>query len=260
MTTLSKPEANARLLAGRQAAGPDGFTNYFGTLHGSEPLVDASTPGCTLLLAPERDFHHVLFAAASPAGLAGALAGLPASGRFALNCLTKSGLAEYAVVLRDAGFALRETYHRMAGPLPRFPAVRTPTTFATADDLPWFRDNMPVLFNPMLDHLPGEADLAALVADNRLVVHREGGRIAGFFSFDVAGARAHLHYWWTAREAGPSVGLDVLIRGYHEIARRGVRLVHAWVNVVNERVIAVHRRFGLKPDGLLDFIHGREPS
>ena len=254
---LTKTEAMSLLLGKRLAAAILPLTNYFGKWSGVGPFETIEGRASVVVIDPERDFGHVLLASSDPADLADCLKKLP-PGRYVLDYLSKNPSKEWQEALLHGGFRLRETYQRLAGPMPKFPAVRTPTDFATEADFAWFSKRMPELFDPSLDHLPSESELRSTLLDRRLIVNRHEDRIVGFFLFDVQGVRAHLHYWWSDKLAGPSVGLDVLIRGYHEIALRGVKFVHVWVNLVNERVLAVHKRFGLKPDGLWNFIYGRE--
>jgi hypothetical protein len=113
------------------------------------------------------------------------------------------------------------------------------------------------VFDRYLDHLPSVEQIREMLLDRRVLVNRINGVIAGFFIFQVRGQRAHLNHWYNPPETGPNAGLELLIRAYHEMAKRGVKFVHAWVNVTNHRVIRVHHHFGLVPDGLWNYIYFR---
>ena len=240
----------------RRNAGGSVLTNYFGNLHAAEPFPSLVSEDALMFLDADRDFHHVLFAAASPAALEKLLNACP-PGVYALDYLTKSFGKEWEESCLVNGFTRRASYQRIACAFPKFPPVRGKTLFAREDEAECFHQDLPEVFDRYLDHLASLEQIRDMICDRRVLVNRINGKIAGFFIFQIHGQRAHLNHWYNPREAGPNAGLELLIRAYHEMSRRSVKFVHAWVNVLNHRVIRIHRHFGLVPDGLWNYIYFR---
>jgi len=240
----------------RRHAGTSMLTNYFGNLHGAGPFPSLITKDAVLFLDADRDFRHVLFAAASPTALDQLLQSCP-PGIYALDYLTKSFGQDWEEAFLRNRFIRQATYQRIACAFPKFPPVRGETEFAREDEVEILFQRLPEIFDRYLDHLASLEQIREMLRDRRVLVNRINGAIAGFFIFQVQGQRAHLNHWYNPRETGPNAGLELLIRAYHEMGQRGVKFVHAWVNVTNHRVIRIHRHFGLLPDGLWNYIYFR---
>ena len=255
-----QPEDLTTVLEGisqvRRHAGASVLTNYFGKLHSTGPFPSILTEDAVLFLDADRDFQHVLFAAASPTALGRLLQSCPC-GIYSLDYVTKSFSQEWEDAFQRNRFTRRATYQRIASALPKFPSVKGSTEFAREDEAENLYQRLPAVFDRYMDHLASLEEMREMIRDHRVLVNRMNGTIAGLFIFQIHGQRAHLNHWWNSMEVGPHAGLELLIRAYNEMALRGVKLVHAWVNETNHRVIRIHRHFGLVPDGLWNYVYFR---
>jgi hypothetical protein len=242
----------------RRHASASMLTNWFGNLHSAGPFPALITEDTLLFLDADRDFRHVLFASTSPAALDRLLQCCPHGGIYALDYLTKALGHEWEEVFLRNGFIRRANYQRIASVFPKFPPVRGETLFAREDEAEYVYQLLPQVFDRYLDHLPSIEQVREMIRDRRVLVNRMDRDISGLFIFQIHGQRAHLNYWWSHPAASPNAGLELLIRAYHEMGLRAIRAVHAWVNVINDRVIRIHRHFGLNPDGLCNYIYTRE--
>ena len=240
----------------RKQGAPSLLTNYFGKLHSPDPFPACVTRDAVLFLDADRDFQHLLFTAASPAALDSALKNCP-PGIYASDYITRSFDQEWEDAFLRNGFTRRATYQRIASTLPKIPAVKSETEFAREDEAEALFKLLPEVFDRYLDHLASLEEIREMLRDRRVIVNRIHGEIAGFFVIQIQGQRAHLNHWYNPPETGPNAGLELLIRAYHEMAARGVKFVHGWVNVTNQRVFRIHRLFGLVPDGLWHYNYFR---
>jgi len=241
----------------RRQAGSLFLTNYFGNLHSTEPFPAVMTEEAVLFLDADRDFHHLLFAADSPKSLNLVLQNCP-PGIYTADYLTKSFDPKWEEPFLRNGFNRRAVYRRIASAFPKIPSVKTEPKFAQEEEAEFLYRRLPEVFDRTLHHLPSLSQTLEMIQDRRVLVNRrENGEIAGFFIYEVQGQRAHLNYWYNPPEPGPNAGLEILIRGYYEMARRGVKFVHGWVDETNLKVLRIHRLFGLVPDGLIHYIYHR---
>jgi hypothetical protein len=238
----------------RQAVGVCA-TNYFGNaLHGDS--VSALIGGrSAIVLEHEEDFDRLYYLSAHTGELAGLLSLI--GGPVVVDHLTREPDETLISLLRDAGFGLRAEYIRIGGVTPTVGMlpVESPAPIATLDDGIVIRARMPRDLDRFCDHFPTSERLALMIERRQVLVARwDGGAVAGYFIFDVSGARSHLNYWFTDPALGPGPSIDLLLRAYHEIRSRRVKYVHAWVDAQNAKVLAIHRHFGLVPDGTRDYI------
>lgn len=254
MMTLQEIEECSNRIRGAAASG--WLTNYF-----KQPLMDPAAAALAgekalVFLDREDDFHHLYFSSADPAELARLLAAVEPE-RVTLDYLTRAPQAELQAAFEGAGMRLRSKYVHISAPMPKVHPALGPTEFAREDEAAALRARMPGDLDRFCDHFPTVAALREWIADRRVLVCREDGAIAGYFIFQVTGVRAHLNYWYTEKAIGPAKSLDLLLRAYAEMARRGVKYVYAWVDHENTKVLNIHQRFGLVFDGLYDFIYQR---
>ena len=260
MSSLKTIEINSlldRITRIRQQTGGSFLTNYFGNLHSNGPYPVVETDDALFFLDADRDFHHLLFAATSPESLNKVLQNCP-PGIYAADYLTKSFDQNWENAFLLNGFSRRAVYHRIASTFPKIPSVTSAPEFARIDEAEFLHQRLPEVFDRYLHHLPSLEQTREMIQDRRVLVNRNAaGEIAGFFVYEVKGQRSHLNYWYSPPELGPNAGLEILIRGYHEMVQRGVKFVHGWVNETNVKVLRIHRLFGLVPDGLIHYIYHR---
>lgn len=259
MREASFSKLSDSIAAIRRFAGVRLLTNVFGAPQTRGDLPAVRTEKAVLFLDADRDFHHVMFAAADLAALDEVLAACP-SGIYALDYLCKTFPPDLERVFVNRGFVRRAHYQRLSGVLPEINPLKGTAEFARGDEAEIIHRMMPGLFDRYLDHLPLLAQLREMIEDRRVIVKRLKGEIVGLYVFQIQGQRAHLNYWWSSREAGSNAGLELLIRACTVLKERGVKWVHAWINSSNQPVISIHRFFGLAPDGLQDYIFFRGDS
>ena len=232
------------------------LTNYFGKLHSAAPFPACITKDAVLFLDADRDFQHLLFTAASPSALDSILKNCP-PGIYASDYITRSFDQEWEDVFLRNGFTRRASYQRIASTLPKIPSVKSETEFGREEEAEFLHKRLPEIFDRYLDHLASLDEVRETLRNRLVIVNRINGEMAGFLFLQIQGQRAHLNHWYNPPETGPNAGLELLIRGYHEMAGRGVKFVHGWVNSTNQRVFSIHRLFGLVPDGLWHYNYFR---
>ena len=259
MQAISFSKLSENIASIRRFAGVSMLTNVFGIPQTAGDLPVLMTEKAVLFLDADRDFHHVMFAAADLAALDEVLAACP-SGIYALDYLCKTFSPDLERVFVNRGFVRRAHYQRLSGALPEINPLKGATEFAREEEVEIIHRMMPGLFDRYLDHLPLLAQLREMIGDRRVIVKRLKGAIVGLYVFQIQGQRAHLNYWWSSRAAGSNAGLELLIRACIALKERGVKVVYAWINSSNLPVINIHRFFGLAPDGLQDYIYFRSDS
>lgn len=171
-----------------------------------------------------------------------------------LDCVVRGDERPPEEVFIAAGYEHLATYERLSTvKLPDF-LLPEPVDFAGAEDADRLLELLHTDFDPFLDHFPGRDVLLAMISNRHVIVHRNGTAITGYFLFPVKGQRAHLNYW-QSHDADPAVGSRLLTQAYALMRRAGATSAYAWVNVANTRVAKIHRRLGLTPDSIHDYIY-----
>jgi hypothetical protein len=209
-----------------------------------------------LYLEGDEGFDRLVFVARDGAALAEAAASVPV-GRVEVDLVGSPPDPAAAAALSSAGFTHHATYRRYTcASLPKRPA-RGGAAHATAEDVDAIRAILRASFDPLADHLPDRADLAALVAAGQVIVHRGADGIDGLVVYRLQGRRGSLNYWFNAPSAGSLVALGLLMDFYQDLATREVRSALLWVDDAKPTVARLHTRYGYAPDGVVDQIFVR---
>jgi GNAT superfamily N-acetyltransferase len=106
-------------------------------------------------------------------------------------------------------------------------------------------------FDRYAEQLPDTSEIAAAIADQNVLVVRDGARIAGVLYFERTGFTACVRYWlvgpaYQNRKLGAR-----LMRSFFGRCS-GVTRSLLWVLADNDNAIKRYGHYGFKPDGLAD--------
>lgn len=209
-----------------------------------------------LFLEPDEGFSRLVFVARDAAAFDEAAAALPARG-VVVDLVGAPPDPAAASALAGAGFRLHATYRRYTCARLPVRAPRVSVAHADIAEVDEIHALLRVGFDPLADHLPTRADLAALVDAGQVIVHRGPSGVDGLAVYRLQGRRGNLNYWYSAPTAGPLVALGLLLDFYHDLATRDVRAALLWVDDAKPAVAQTHSRYGYAPDGAIDQIFVR---
>jgi hypothetical protein len=235
-------------------------TNWFGGWSGEERIAAFVIDGGLAFRRAGDLFDRAYFASSSAEALERALAGLTHRRELVLDNVTQRPSQQVDEAIRGAGFRALARYARLTNRrLPKGRRSSPSTEAATRADLDELGSRLRIDFDPRLDHLPEQTELACLLDSKRVLVSRSGDRISGYLVYDVVGSRSTLRYWFSDGREVPLRAFDLLWAYYEAMEYAQVTECRAWVDVAKHRVAGVHRRCGFVPDGLVDDTYSRLP-
>jgi len=197
--------------------------------------------------------RRAVFAGYDPEEIARLLSAATVEGT-CLDWIVRSADEVHHTILQSAGYHHLATYERLAvSPLPDLAKVN-PAMLARPDECAFIMDLLYHDFDPRLDHLPSHTHMLEMITNGHVIVHRSNGNITGYFCCPVNGKSAHLNYW-RSHDPDPLAGSMLITQAYACMRQAGAIKAYAWVNVKNTRVAKIHRRLGMTPEGVHDYIY-----
>lgn len=219
-------------------------SNYFGAQSADGELWESDA--CLFLRIPEAEHYRLFVLSTDPSALAAALARLP-SATYVANIPTRTVPGALATHLENSGFTRIADYRRMAQrQIPTPSAPRIPS-FATSADFTAIRTLIDAHFSPYTDYPPSDECLGQMIAENRVIVAREGATVCAAIAFTCMGNKAYLNIWVARRH-----GMDVLRDFYAHLAHNQWNLSF-WVRADNTRAIERYVSMGAQFDGMRDY-------
>lgn len=237
----------------RKSSGRRTISNYFGQEMESVKLNAIIRPDAVGFLEDDAGFRRLYFAANDIESLRSVVAELSPP-PIVLEFPCKRLPAEFEEIIGACGFRLLAVYHRLSSNEPKRITATKPIDFARPEDVEELHALLHGEFDPYLDRLPTLDALAQIVQNERVILRRGSGRISGYFVFEPQGARWCMNYWAVRQGVGPHEALGLMMKFYALAARENARSVYTWVNRTNTKVTRVHEKFGLRMDGLLNYI------
>lgn len=219
----------------------------------SDRLQALKADGAVLVLRADRDFHHVYHVAQDMPALSAALALLP-GGQYVTDLIGKGdGLDRMCEAYAEAGFVRRTFLRRMARLHAPGPTATNGAVLATVGDAEAVEVFLERLLDRFSEQLPELDELRTAAAEERLLLVRRDGEVAGMLMYDVQGQMALLRFWHVDPAVhGTGVG-RLLMRNFLSRCTQARRIL-LWVIGDNDRSIAIYRHYGFEVDGLLDRI------
>lgn len=170
-----------------------------------------------------------------------------------IDILSRIGIDFWAPVLEKTNYRQIATYRRYV-----YNNYRKGTdkniTFATIEDLECIYNELHYFFSPLTGHLPNTEELAKIIEEKQIVINRNPeGNVTGALCCQIKGRKAELPFWF---DRGGN-GLSLLFKVFHLCHCADVRQIVFWVNDENVDTIAIHKMFGAKTDGLVDYIFNK---
>ena len=218
-----------------------------------ERLHAIEREGAVLLLQADRDFHHVFHVAEDWRALQSVLETLPA-GLYAADLVGRDDpLDADCRAYAAAGFADHAWLRRMVRLQPAGVAGGGEALAASAGDARDVAALLDRLLDRFAEQVPDVDELERAAGEGRLLLVREADAVAGMLMYDLKGQSAQLRFWHVDEHLhGRGVGRRLMEAFLARCA--GARRLVLWVIGDNARSIAIYRRYGFAPDGLIDRI------
>jgi hypothetical protein len=252
MNTLTQKEIDDHVERIRKNASGAVERNYFKQAMKGEAFSALSGAHTLLFLDPDLDFHHLFFVTSDTEELKGLLEQIERK-PLTIDYITKSPSPPLLHAFEGAGFSLRAVYKRLFTNQPR--RVKSQgAEFARESESQLILERLFSDFDKYCHHFPLLEELRAFIAAKQVLVTRKEGGITGYFIYQVTGMRCHMNYWYNDADSGPIEGLNLLLQFYAEISSKDIKMVYAWVNRDNAKVMRIHEQCGLSFDGFYDYI------
>lgn len=248
----------------RAGAGP--VTNWFAAPEridywiGGNSLSRLQGEGALLILRRDRGFHRIYHSAANLEALSALLRS--SSGELAVKGVLTADLIgrplevePVAGIYRESGFADHNSLVRMIRmAAPEEVAESEPdVAFAGPADVEAVAAFLNRLLDPYTDQIPNEDEIREAASRRNIILVRRGESVSGLLLFETMGITSHLRYWYVdggARNQG--IGARLIRRFLH--LSSGSKRVILWVVSDNSDAIAKYRRYGFRPETLVDRI------
>jgi len=123
--------------------------------------------------------------------------------------------------------------------------------FATEKDLDRVKFLLYKELDVYSDHLPNDHDLLEMIRNKQVLVNYEDEKICGVFIFSIQGKKCYFNFWVDTSKNG----LFLLFNMHNYLKLKEITYSYLWVNTQNEKVIKIHKLFGCKPNGSMDYIY-----
>lgn len=195
----------------------------------------------------EDDFYRVYLMTLDKNEISGILRDL--KGTNVINIPTKEEIEEWAPLLDKCGFRQIGLYQRFSNSSVRYRGAFT-ARYADIAHFESLKNMMYKNFDKYTDHLPNDSELATMIADKRVIIHQENGKLEGLFIHTFEGKKCYFNCWYDESNNG----LYLLFNMYSLMREKNILHSYFWVNSENTKVKQIHTLLGSKPDGLLDYI------
>lgn len=214
--------------------------------------------GCLLLFRRDLGFRRLYFAARSRQDLAGYLRDPDMDWRAETVTSDLVGrpldVAPSVGAFAGAGFARYTTLIRMAR-VGLAPAPNEPTdpnvSFARPDEERIVHGFFENLLDRYSEQTPSLREIREAIADEKVLIVRREGHLAGALCYATTGVTTTLRYWFVAiAHQNRGVGA-ALMRRLLWLSRESRRIV-LWVMADNHDAITKYEHYGFRRDGLVD--------
>ncbi len=175
---------------------------------------------------------------------------LELKGNIVINVPSKIEPLKWIEVLENSGFSRIGVYERYTNfsfdTNEKFGAF-----FAEKSDFELLKKQLYDSFDPRIDWLPQDAELAMMINNKQIIVNKENEVITGFIIFTLFGKKCYLNCWLDFSGNGLYLFSNILAL----MKSAEVNYYYFWVNQKNIRVKKMHRLLGAKPDGLIDYTY-----
>jgi hypothetical protein len=104
-------------------------------------------------------------------------------------------------------------------------------------------------------HFPSADELLDLIGRQQVLVIKDGGIITGVVLFKINGKTCNLDQGYSDPCNEEVINVKLFFEFYKTLNQKEVKSMYLWVEEKNKSVINLHKSFGLKPDGLIDYVY-----
>lgn len=107
-------------------------------------------------------------------------------------------------------------------------------------------------------HFPSASELLALVNKEQVLVIRDDmDVVSGIVIFKLTGKTCNLDQGYSSPLNDELINVKLFFEFYRILNRKEIKSMYLWVEERNKIVINLHKTFGLKPDGVIDYVYIR---
>jgi hypothetical protein len=225
------------------------YSNYFGQPFEVGDLY-LETEHTFILAKPVGDFYRLFLSSDDREDALTLLKSM--EGVNVINFPSKKDISEWQQFMADAGYkniGIYERYYytkfRPGGSLDQIKFAQPGQAEKIYDLLYGYEG-----FSPYTDYLPSKDEIDQLIKDEFVIVNELSGEVVGTHFFSIEGKKCYLRMWV---DRSPRDGFKLVFNMHTIMREKGITYAYLWVNSENEKVKAIHRFLGAKPDGLKDY-------
>ena len=111
-------------------------------------------------------------------------------------------------------------------------------------------------FDTRTSHIPMVEEICRQVGEGTVWVEQQGGKLVSLLMYRIEGKKYYINQ--VINRAQPQLIHSIVMRTMRNaIEEYGVNYCYAWVDEKNLRSLRFHARYGMEPDGLMDFSYIR---